>query len=270
MQPVLGALAPFSAYHTGPRFHTLTILPCFVYEYTPWTASDLSDLLEQTDLAVIAAEQFAKAEHERALDPTQSPEPRAARQAAEDAQFMVGRLRTLQPRLLARYQQVCQQEAVQEYLAKRNALASERDALEQELRETYQDAATKLINLFARVRAFKQSAQHQLGDPPANVEPLPALAGAHLLDKVQLFEFDSGQQTFPPPSTFASDYVSSMRFDTHPGAAWSDPEIQQRQRAERETERQHNAAYHERAAREQLARQNKELKEQFLAQQPRQ
>ena len=34
------------------------------------------------------------------------------------------------------------------------------------------------------------------------------------------------------PRTFASDYVSSMGMPPHPGAAWCDPEIQQRQRAE--------------------------------------
>jgi hypothetical protein len=231
------------------------------------TAGALSDLLQQTDYAVIAAEEFAKTEHDTALDPTVSPEPQAARQRAEDAQFMVGRLRTLQPRLLARYQQVCQQQAVQEYLAKRNALKLERDTLEQELTEVYTRAAGEIVALFQRVNQFKQRAQQQLGDPPANVEPLPALAVTHLLDKVQLFDFDGGKQTWPPASSFASDYVSSINFDTHPGQHWSDPEIQQHQRAELAIEQERNAAFHEQAAREQEQRQNRELRERFLAQQ---
>jgi hypothetical protein len=121
---------------------------------------------------------------------------------------------------------------VQEYLAKRNALKLERDTLEQELTEVYTRAAGEIVALFQRVNQFKQRAQQQLGDPPANVEPLPALAVTHLLDKVQLFDFDGGKQTWPPASSFASDYVSSINFDTHPGQHWSDPEIQQHQRAE--------------------------------------
>jgi hypothetical protein len=92
-------------------------------------AATLANLLQQTDWAVPEAEQYAAVERDKSLDPMQSPDPRAARAAMEDAQFAVGRLKTLQPRLLARYQQVCQQEAVQEYLGKRSALAPVRDAL---------------------------------------------------------------------------------------------------------------------------------------------
>lgn len=76
----------------------------------PRSASDLADLLQQTDYAIIAASEHAKLENEKSLDPLQSPDPHAARQAAEDATFLANRLRTLQPRLLARYQEVVVQE----------------------------------------------------------------------------------------------------------------------------------------------------------------
>jgi hypothetical protein len=85
-------------------------------------------------------------------------------------------LRTLQPRLLARYREVMNKEQVQNYVTKRNELAPERDALDQELRDAYQDAASKLINLFARISAFQQRAARELGNPPAGVGVLPDIA----------------------------------------------------------------------------------------------
>jgi hypothetical protein len=232
------------------------------------TASDLSDLLEQTDLGVIAATEHAKLENERALDPTQSPEPRAARQAAEDATFAASRLRTLRPRLLARLHQLTEQEALETYRAKQSELAPERAALERELRETYEAATAKLVDLFTRIRAYQQRVQQQLSDPPPGVAVLAALDGVRVLEACVLPEFaHPDRNVWPPPSSFASDYVSSMGMPPHPGAAWSDPEVQQRQRAELAIEQQRNAAYYAQAAKDAEERSNRELRESFAASQ---
>ena len=126
------------------------------------SASDLADLLRQNELAVVAAEEFARAEHEAALDPTVSPDPHAARQRAEDAAFAANRLKTLGPRLFAHFQKIYAQEQVQTYVVKFRELAPERDALAAELRATYRDAADKLVDLFTRVRAFEQRARQAL------------------------------------------------------------------------------------------------------------
>jgi hypothetical protein len=234
------------------------------------TASALADLLEQTDLAVIAAEEFAKTEHERALDPTQSPEPRAARQAAEDAAFMANRLRTMRPRLLARLQQVTQREELEAYRAKQSELAPARDALERELATVYPDAASKLVDLFARIRAFQQRAQRELGNPPPAVSVLSAL-DVRVLDNCVLPEFaHPDRNVWPPPSSFAAAFAQSMEsigVPPHPGQHWNDPAVQERRRAELLAEQARDAAYHEQAAREQDARQNRELREQFSAHQ---
>jgi hypothetical protein len=52
-------------------------------------------------------------------------------------------------------------------------------------------------------------------------------------------------------------------------AKWCDPEYQEGRRAELARDQERSADYHEQAAREQEARKNRELKEQFLAHQPR-
>jgi hypothetical protein len=64
----------------------------------PTAATELADLLTQTDLAIVHAEQHAKLENDRALDPLQSRDPQAARQAAEDATFVPPQLRDSAPR----------------------------------------------------------------------------------------------------------------------------------------------------------------------------
>jgi hypothetical protein len=78
---------------------------------TATTAIDLADLIQETTSAI---DQTAKAEREKALDPTLSPDPTAARAALNEAEFMCGRLRTLLPRLQQRYADI----EAQEYLAR--------------------------------------------------------------------------------------------------------------------------------------------------------
>ena len=104
-------------------------------------AATLSNLLQQAEWALPEVEQYAAVERDKSLDPTQSPDPRSARAASEDAQLAVGRIQTLQTRLRSRFLQARQQEAVTKYLAKLAELAPQRDALAQELRDTYAAAA---------------------------------------------------------------------------------------------------------------------------------
>jgi hypothetical protein len=81
-------------------------------------AASLANLLQQVEWALPLAEDFACSEQQTALDPMAIPDAREARQRGDDAIFACNRLRTLTPRLRARYQQVYQQEADREYLAK--------------------------------------------------------------------------------------------------------------------------------------------------------
>jgi hypothetical protein len=87
--------------------------------------SDIAVLLQETATAISEAEQTATVEKEKALDPALSPDLKAARAAMEDAIFAVGRLRTLQPRLEARYQQIATRRAIKG-LAGRGATAQSR------------------------------------------------------------------------------------------------------------------------------------------------
>jgi hypothetical protein len=196
------------------------------------TSSALAKLCQQLGFAVIAADESAAAEHDRSLDPTASPDPHEARQVAEDAAFMADRLKTMQPRLAAHFQKVYAAEKVQTHLAKLRELAPLHNALQQELRTTFQEATAKLMDLFQRVRDHEQRVRQQLGDPPPGVDVLPALDGARVLDKTVLPDWSNpDRNAWPPrPVDFAASFAASM-VPQHPGPMWSDPVFQERRRA---------------------------------------
>ena len=201
------------------------------------TADHLAELLDDLQHGIVAAAQYAASERDAAYDPARELDLHAANERMNNAQLLHGRSATQQPRLVRRFQQVQQQEEIAAYLAKRDELKLERDTLEQELTEVYTRAAGEIVALFQRVDQFKRRAQQQLGNPPPGVHG-QAIDGVRVLDNCVLPDFaHPDRNVWPPPSTFAATFVESMGVPPHPGAAWCDPEIQQRQRAERETER---------------------------------
>jgi len=74
------------------------------------TTAALSELIQETDAAIIAADATAESERAKALDPTLSPDPKAAREAMQTAEFARDRLRTVLPRLQKRYERVASAE----------------------------------------------------------------------------------------------------------------------------------------------------------------
>lgn len=242
----------------------------------PTSAHDLHNLLQQINLAIPAADEFAKLENE---DPLQSPDPRAARQQADDAQFASNRLRTLRPRLLARYQQVSAAEQREQYLAQYTDLKREGAALAQELADLYPGLVGPLVEVFVRLRAFQQKCRAlHLADPGGL--PLvddPELAARRLdgfsrdmPSRLELCTCTIGNRArksgrrrriSPPPMR------ASMGVPQHPGAAWADPFYQERRRAELAAEQERLALHALARQKEQEIRQNEELKAQWQARQ---
>jgi hypothetical protein len=235
------------------------------------TAHDLANLLMQTDFAIPQAEEFAKLENEKSLDPLQSPDPREARQAAEDAVFASNRLRTLRPRLLARYHEVSAAEQRDKYLAHYEQLKIEGAALGAELADLY-GAVMPLIDLFVRLRAFRErcSSLH-LTDPGglAHVRD-PELVARRLdgftrdvpslLDAVHLHDWQSGTEVWPPRQpSFAAEFAQTMTIPSV-GAAWADPEVQERRRSELAAAQERMARAHAKMSRDQEERQNSQLR----------
>jgi hypothetical protein len=232
------------------------------------SASELAALLQEAERACAAAADCAAVEAEKALDPTQYPDPVAARNMAESAAFMSNRLKTMQPRLAAHFEKVYAAEQVQAYLARLRELRPEHELLQRELHDTYQEVTDRLVGLFTRVRAFEARARQQLGNPPGGVDVLNPIDGVRLLDKVVLPVWQQPDRNlWPPPADFSA-FAASVVIPSV-GSAWADPVVQERQRAERAAEQERMARHYAAQAAEQLERENRQLRENFEASQRR-
>ena len=126
----------------------------------------ISELLQETDAAIIAAETAAEEKRIKALDPALIPDPKAARAAMEDATFAANRLRTLQPRLQTHDERVARAERKSAWIEQYDAIKLEHDALVAELNETYDELVTKMVDLLSRLRAFDARAKTVMQSKP--------------------------------------------------------------------------------------------------------
>jgi hypothetical protein len=132
-------------------------------------SSDLSQLIAKTDAAITAADETAEEERARALDPALSPDPKAARQAMEDALFSAGRLKTLLPRLQKRYEDL----RAKEYAAAWSTDFKRVEALLNEAAEAferdYPAAVEQIVALMRRISTVNAEVSYINGHaPPGN------------------------------------------------------------------------------------------------------
>jgi hypothetical protein len=232
------------------------------------TASALQNLFFQLERALPAAAEYARLENERALDPTQAPDPHQARQSAEDANFLSNRLASLKSRLSVACARQIEKETAAAYLEKFNQFLPEHDALEQEFAEQYQLLVGKLVELFERLRDFQQRARTALGDPPASVPVLAPINGAALLDKIKLVALADGKELWPPPSIpLGVTLAQGMKFAFDPrfSSEWGNAKLQEARITAAQREAERTAARFRQMTVEQEQRQNEEEKQRFAA-----
>jgi hypothetical protein len=78
-------------------------------------SADLATLINEIETAISEADASAEAERAKALDPLLSPDPKAAREAMQAAEFARDRLRTVLPRLKERHKQIAAREYLTEW-----------------------------------------------------------------------------------------------------------------------------------------------------------
>jgi hypothetical protein len=110
------------------------------------TSTDLSQLLVEADAAIAAADSTAEEERIKALDPALSPDPKAARQAMEDAAFTRDRLQTLLPRLETRYRKTAEAEALTSWKAEAEELEARGEAMLNEFAKLYPAMAERIVD----------------------------------------------------------------------------------------------------------------------------
>jgi hypothetical protein len=117
------------------------------------TAADLAALVTETEAVITQAGTTAETERTKALDPALSPDPKAAREGMQAAEFIRDRLRTVLPRLQARLSEVQAVEYAARWEPDFRQVEAARDALAAELAATYPSVVAQLIDLFTRIRA---------------------------------------------------------------------------------------------------------------------
>jgi predicted transcriptional regulator len=201
------------------------------------TSTDLADLIAETESAIATADKTAEEERAKALDPALSPDPKAAREAMQDAEFSRDRLKTLLPRLQARHKQLQAKEYEARWYAELEGVEAKRDALVEELREEYLAAVAKLIDILSRIPAIDKDVDRINGSAPPGVgdrllgveqkargvegfgvsgawEPNGLLSLADDL-KLPKFEADGNryQYSWPPPQPNLALQIAAIRPD---------------------------------------------------------
>jgi hypothetical protein len=235
------------------------------------TTSELERIARETDVAIEVARQEAVAARERGLD--LCADSRLAREAIEDAEFFVGRLLTQRPRLDALLHSRRQADQRAAYVVRFEQLKIEGELLGTELADLYPDAVRRMVEVFGRLRAFRercralhvtdtQGGSPRVSDPELKARRLDGFSRdvPSLLDAVHLHDWQSGTEIWPPRQpSFAADFAQTMTIPSV-GAAWADPEVQERRRAEIAAQQEQMARHHSQMSRDQEALQNSQLR----------
>ncbi len=202
------------------------------------TSADLAALIAETEKAILAADEAAVAERERAHDPALSPDPASAYQAMQTAAFAAERLKTLLPRIQARYQEAQAQELLAQWRIDYERLKVERDKLAEELREIYPVFEKQITDLLTRISVNDEELSRLHQARPAGVTQ--HLLGAELVARnlerftnrtpsiaktlqLPIFEPDQRLAWPPPQASVAELYAASMvpQRDPHFSADWA-------------------------------------------------
>jgi hypothetical protein len=132
------------------------------------SAADIAALLTELEQAIVTADEAAKAAHERALDPLQSPDAAAGLRFKEQTAFRASRLRTLLPKLQQRYTVVLAHEEAAAARKRSEPLIVERNRLADELKSLLPTIG-QLADCFVKIAANNAALGRYHASLPAHV-----------------------------------------------------------------------------------------------------
>ena len=139
-------------------------------------ANAVAELITETEDALAAADLAAEDARTSALDPALTPDPKKARAAMEDAEFIAQRLETLLPRLHDKHEDRCADEHAAVWCDEFARLEQERDALADDLRQVYTEAAQRIVDVLARIAPLdRQILEHGVRAPEGLHERLQSV-----------------------------------------------------------------------------------------------
>jgi hypothetical protein len=231
------------------------------------SASEMSELIAETELAIVTADETIASERAKAADLTSTPSAEAAQQAisrAEAAKINHDRLSGVLPKLRERYTAALVTERRDRWASDHNKVKAAQQALLQQYQGidlTYRSAKAERDDLIRRMH-----------DCDLDVERINTVAGdLDIWDRQlePLLEPAAAERKWGPPRInggLAVALAQSMAPPAYDPADWSKPEYQAARRAEAEREQQRIGEFYQRATEEQEKRQNEEEHQRFQQQ----
>jgi hypothetical protein len=179
---------------------------------TDVTAADLGQLIAETEAAITAADKTAEAERTKALDPALSPDPKAAREAMQDAEFCRDRLKTLLPRLQQRHKEITEAEALAAWKVDAAELEKRRVALGVEFRKFYPGMINRIIDHLHDMRAIDKEIDDLNLRRPHGADAVAWVTPHFAMDlKIPDPDIEGGPLLWPPPQpTLAQQMARAM------------------------------------------------------------
>ena len=214
-------------------------------------SSVIAALIAETETAIVAADEDAKLEQEKAFDPLASPDPKAAQEAVQAAEFMQTWLRSALLRLQRRLRETQEREHRAKWYAEYEALKSERDALAAEFREVYTEFEAKVVNLLTRMAANNAeiSNLHSARSSGVKLHLLEAELVARGLEsftrdvpsitkELKLPAFEPGRPlAWPPRPRLHQTRFAPTPYDSRFSARWWEAGERQRREQERQPDK---------------------------------
>lgn len=202
------------------------------------SADALAKLINETHGAIAQAEADAAVAREAAFDPALTQNPQKARQAMEDAAFLVGRLHTLLPRLQRRYADVVAAEQHAAWLAEFTAAKATCDSLAAEFAEVYPRVIGQLVDLFGHITVADKKAEainsagSEFDGELRRLQPIELIARGledfsqsqpPIIKNISLPEWSQSCRTaWPPPQVPLGVAMAQAMGLSHPGADWAE------------------------------------------------
>jgi hypothetical protein len=196
------------------------------------TPAEVEALANELDVGIAEAERLASKLHEDVHDPQLYPDRREAKVQLDDAEFAVGRLLTLRPRLERRLAAVETAEEFARADAEYQRLKVKRDAAAAAFAK-YPDLVAQSVEILHTARAFDAECDRFNSAAPGGEHR--RLLGVELVARglsafsiyqpeisaaVHLPEFDNSELTAWPPQPNVAALVGPVAFDQRYSADW--------------------------------------------------
>jgi hypothetical protein len=231
-------------------------------------ASELSELVAETELAIVTADETASAMRMKAADVLATPTPREAHDTmaqANAAELTRDRLRGILPKLKERYTAALVTERHAKWLGYYEIANAKREALAEVLDATRSRIKAELGSLNGRIKECNSECGYvndmacEIGEYH-DLDLLPLFAALRTIDAETSTEPD-----WRAANSSATAFAASMAPPTYDPARWSDPDVRAQQRAEAEKRQREMGEFYQRQTEAQEERQNAEERERFAS-----